>query len=139
MSKVFLDTNVLAYLFDDRSPEKQKRAGEVVQSGREFVVSTQVMLELFVVLTRKFQPPLPAADAQDVLRSVSRWEVVPADAQMVMSAVRTAAAHQLSMWDAMVLEAAVVGGCSELWSEDLADGSQLRGVSMVNPFRGLAP
>jgi len=44
--RVFVDTNVLTYLFDDAEPEKQKLAGERLraeQRGRELVVSTQVL------------------------------------------------------------------------------------------------
>lgn len=50
-------------------------------------------------------------------------------------AARTADEHALSIFDAMVLEAAVLAGCSELWTEDLSHGSSLRGVRVVNPFR----
>lgn len=134
MSKVFLDTNVLAYLFDDRSPAKQARAEEILQSGRELVLSTQVMLELYSVLTRKFDPPLSPAEGEQVLRRLRRLEVVAADAALVLRAARTVTEHRLSIWDAMVLEAAHLGGCSELWTEDLSDGVELRGVRIVNPF-----
>lgn len=134
MSRVFLDTNVFAYLFDDRSPAKQARAEEILQSGHDLVLSTQVMLELFSVLTRKFDPPLSATDGQKVLGSLQRLDVVTTDAELVLRAARTVAQHQLSIWDAMVLEAACFGGCSELWTEDLANGTELRGVRIVNPF-----
>ena len=132
---VFPDTNVLAYLFDDHSPIKQARAEEVLGSDHSFVVSTQVMLELFSVLTRKFSPPLSNGEAEQVLSQLSRWEVVSADAELVLQAVRTCAEHQISIWDAMIVEAARLAGCRELWTEDLSDGTQLRGVKVLNPFR----
>lgn len=50
----FLDTNVLAYQFGDGSPEKQVRAREkFVAETADAVISTQVMIELHAVLTRK--------------------------------------------------------------------------------------
>ncbi len=61
--------------------------------------------------------------------------MVPADEHLVRRAANTAAAHQLSIFDALVLEAAAAAECEELWTEDLADGSTLRGVRIVNPFR----
>lgn len=134
VARVFLDTNVLAYLFDDRAPTKQAQAEKILRSGQDLVLSTQVMLELFSVLTRKFDPPLSASEGRKVLASLQRLEVVFADAELVLQAANTCARHQLSIWDAMVLEAARFGGCSELWSEDFADGAEIRGVRIVNPF-----
>lgn len=138
MARTFIDTNVLAYLFDDRSPAKQAKAEEVLLGGGDFVLSTQVMLELSVVLTRKFDPPLSAAEGEQVLAGLARWEVVSSDAELVLQAARTAAEHQLSIWDAMVLTAARFAGCDELLTEDLADGASIRGVRIVNPFAQLS-
>lgn len=138
MARVFLDTNVLAYLFDDRCAAKQARTQEVLLAGHDFILSTQVMLELHSVLTRKFDPPLTAAQGQEVLANLQRWEVVTADAGLVLQAARSVIGLQISIWDAMVIEAARLAGCSELWTEDLADGAVLRGVKIVNPFQGLA-
>lgn len=46
VTRALLDTNVLAYLFDSRSPAKQAKAEELLRTGHESVLSTQVMLEL---------------------------------------------------------------------------------------------
>lgn len=134
MASVFLDTNVLAYLFDNNAAEKQRVAQRVIQSGQRFVISTQVMLELHSVLTRKFAPPLAAPEAAQVLAALERFEVVAADADLVLRAAHTVVEHQLSIWDAMILEAARLAGCSEVWTEDLASGSTIRGVRVLNPF-----
>lgn len=90
------------------------------------------MIELHAVLTRRLGHS--RATASRVLDALD-LPVVPADADLVMRAASTAEQHELSMFDAMVLEAAVLGGCEEIWSEDLADGAALRGVRVVNPFR----
>lgn len=137
VTRAFLDTIVLAYLFDSRSPAKQAKAEELLRTGHECVLSTQVMLELHSVLTRKVDPPLTGAQAETVLSSLQRWDVVPADAAPVMRAARTVVEFHVSLWDAMVIEAARLGGCAELWTEHLADGADLRGVRVVNPFAGL--
>lgn len=90
------------------------------------------MIELHAVLTRRLGVSREAAAR--VLDTLA-LEVVPADEHLVRRAADTAAAHQLSIFDALVLEAAAAAGCHELWTEDLADGSILRGVRIVNPFR----
>lgn len=129
---IFLDTNVLAYQYDAADPVKQERARSLLlEHAAEAVISTQVMIELHAVLTRKLG--MSREDATTVLDALD-LETVPADADLVRSAARTASAHDLSIFDAMILEAAARAGCSELWSEDLAAGSKLRGVLIVNPF-----
>lgn len=62
---------MLAYQFDAHDAAKQARAREVVRSPHVFVVSTQVMLELFVGLTRHLEPPLPHEAASRVIRRVA--------------------------------------------------------------------
>lgn len=52
--KVFLDTNVLVYLFDRDAPAKQKKAREILESqgwAGTIVISTQVLEEFYVSVT----------------------------------------------------------------------------------------
>ena len=89
------------------------------------------MVELHAVLTRKLGQTQEAAGRVLTALDIA---IVPADADLVRSAALAAAEHQLSIFDAMILEAAVRGGCDELWTEHLADGTMLRGIRIVNPF-----
>lgn len=136
MAKIFLDTNVLAYRLDTHEPEKRSRARDRMAQRHTFIVSTQVLLELYSVATRKLDPPLTPSQARGVIAEVATMPVVPADADLVMRATMTAEGHRLSIWDAMIVEAAAEAGCEELWTEDLGDGVELRGVRVVNPFAG---
>lgn len=135
MAEVFLDTNVLVYAFDAADRAKQQRALAVLAGHPDAAISTQVLLEWFVAVTRKLTPPLPLPQAQAALESLSKLSVVPADAELVLRAARTAVEHQFSIWDAMVVEAAALAGCRTLLTEDLNHGQTIRGVTIVNPFR----
>lgn len=118
--------------FDRSRPQKQSRARTLlVAHASDAVVSTQVMVELHSVLTRKLG--LDRAAAGRVLDALE-LPVLPTDEALVRRAAAKATAHALSTFDALILEAAVAGGCEELWTEDLAAGSVLRGVRIVNPF-----
>lgn len=130
----FLDTNVLVYAFDSNEPEKQATAQAVMRSRPDAVVSTQVLLEWYAVVTRKFARPLPPDIAGEALAGLADLHVVQADTDLVLRAAETSAAHQLSIWDAMIIEAASLAGCGELLSEDLSDGLTVRGVTVRNPF-----
>ena len=55
-ARSFLDTNILVYADDGDSPEKQKRAIEIILGHRAAgtsVVSLQVLQEYFAITTRK--------------------------------------------------------------------------------------
>jgi len=135
VARVFLDTNILAYQFDASEPRKQQLTRSLLSSSpHTFVISTQVLVELFVVITRKLRPVVSHDDAVRVLASLTRLHVAPADAQLVVQAARTAGRYQLSVWDAMIVEAAADSGCEEIWTEDLQAGSRLRGLLVTDPL-----
>ena len=133
---VFLDTNVLVYQLDHHEPTKRAIAKSCVEGLTERPwVSTQVLIELHDVLVRTFH--FPPELAQEAIES-NGYRVQRADAALVYDAAATATQHQLRIYDAMILEAAVRAGCDELWTEDFNNGTTLRGVRIVNPFAGQA-
>jgi predicted nucleic acid-binding protein len=134
----FFDTNVLVYLFDADSPEKRSRAAQLFQEAAgdgSFVISTQVLLEFYVTVTRKLEQPVPTAAARDALSAFSELPVVQVDPPMIAAAARLSELHSLSFWDALVVEAAGAAGATELLSEDLQDGRRFGALTVRNPFR----
>ncbi len=133
--RAFVDTNVLVYAFDRRDERKRMRALELIQGGSRLVLSSQVLGEFYVTVTRKLATPMPEAEAAEVVERLCALPVVPVDARLVGAAVATSGAHRLSYWDAMIVEAAAVAGCEVLLTEDLSHGTVVRGVRVENPFR----
>lgn len=134
--RTFLDTNILVYLFDGDAPEKQARAAEVItDSSHDLVVSTQVLGEFYVVVTRKLARPLDNRTAALAVDRFGEFVVVPADAAMVRAAIETSSRSQLPYWDALIVEAAHSAGCDRIMTEDLDDGATIRGVRITNPLR----
>jgi len=129
----FIDTNVLVYAFDHTAPDKRARAAGLLR--RDFVISAQVLSELYVTLTRKLTPPVAPADTAAIVAELAHQDVVPVTATLVQSAIATARTAQLSYWDALIVEAAVAAGCTTLLSEDLNPGQVITGVRIENPFR----
>ena len=137
----FFDTNVLVYLFDSASPEKQGKARDVFSERAqrdEVLLSTQVLQEFYVTVTRKLASPLSAAQAERLVRDFAAFPVVSTDAPLVVAAVALSRRHRLSLWDAMIVVAARAGGATELLTEDLQHGRVLEGVRIDNPFRAAA-
>jgi len=139
-SRTFFDTNVLVYLFDADSPDKQVRAREALRERLEsgaVVVSTQVLQEFFATVTRKLARPLPADEAEAALRRLMELAVVGIDPDQVLAAAVSSRRDRISFWDALILTAAAVAGCEEVLSEDLQHGRSFGRVRIVNPFRDL--
>jgi predicted nucleic acid-binding protein len=53
---------------------------------------------------------------------------------MVFRAISRSRRHTLSLWDALIVEAALARGCTRLLSEDLQDGRRFGGLVVENPF-----
>lgn len=135
--EAFLDTNIIVYALAGDDADKHGTAADLVARGFEtgcFAVSTQVMLELFVTVTRKLAAPLSHADAAAFLGALAAWPVVSMTPAIVEAAVALAGRHRVSVWDAAVLEAARSAGCAVVYSEDLGDGASYDGIVVCNPF-----
>ena len=131
----FLDTNLLVYCTDVTAPAKQERARALVSrlsAAGEAVVSTQVLIELFHTLMRK-QKMAPVA-AQVLTLAFTAWPVIDSDLALVGAAIERSITHQLSIWDAMVIEAALRAEARTLYSEDLSHGQRFGALTVVNPF-----
>jgi predicted nucleic acid-binding protein len=136
--RAFLDTNVLVYVFDGDAPAKQRRARELLlAAGRtgQYVVSTQILQEFYVAVTRKLARPLAPGDAAEAVRDLARLPVAPVDVSTVLGAVGRASGGGLSLWDALVVETAIEQGCALLLTEDLQHGQSFDGLRVENPFR----
>lgn len=134
-SKQFIDTNILAYAFDHHDQARRRAAKDVLRelaATRCGVVSTQILQELYAVLTRKLH--LAPTIARRGVVGASNYEVVTLTSVMVLEAIDCSALDQLSIWDALVVVAAGYARCEELLTEDLNAGQVVRGVRIVNPF-----
>lgn len=135
---VFVDTNVFVYALDSSEPTKQPHARAWIEHlwmTRAGSLSAQVLHELYVTVTRKLQPGMPAADARGVVRELMAWRPLALDHLLVEAAWSLQDRYELSLWDALVVAAAHRCQCRYLLSEDLADGQDYWGTTVVDPFR----
>ena len=133
----FVDTNVLLYAHDASEAAKQPIARALLEglwAGRSGVLSTQVLQEFYVIATHKLASPLGRAEAREIVDLYRMWPVVLIEPALILNASRLEEDHQLSFWDALILEAARVGGADRLVTEDLQPGRVIAGVRVENPF-----
>lgn len=133
--RVALDTNILAYVEGVNGSAKKNAALQVVRQLDQdaVIVPVQALGELFHVLVRKAgRSPSKARAA--VLSWHDACATVETSAAVMLAATDLATDHRLSIWDAVIVSAAVESGCRLLLSEDLQDGFTWQGVTVTNPF-----
>jgi predicted nucleic acid-binding protein len=135
--RVFIDTNVLTYLFDTSEPQKRVRANQVLSAETEtgeLIVSTQVLQELYVSLTRGKDPIATPELARQAVEAAAGYTVVQVDLGLVRAGIRVSQTALLSFWDGLIIAAAASAGCTRLLTEDLNAGQIIEGVRIENPF-----
>jgi predicted nucleic acid-binding protein len=135
MSAEFIDTNVLVYADDARDPRKQRKARALIRSlllEQRGVLSLQVLQEFFAAATRKLGLPSEAARHRVVL--YSRFDVVTLSQHDLIAAIDLHRLHQVSIWDALILRAALNANCRVLYTEDMQPGAVIDTVTLSNPF-----
>ncbi len=136
--RYLLDTNILAYCFDEGEPEKQRRALRIVEHlgmRRVAAIPAQVLAEFSNVALYRLDPPL---DADDVYAQIERYErvfaVLPLTPSVVLEAVRGFRDHSFSYFDAQIWAAAKLAQIPVVLSEDFSTGATVEGVSFANPL-----
>lgn len=136
--EVLVDSNVLVYAYDRSEPVKQRTAARLLDNlfdARSGVLTTQVLSEFFVIVTRKITAPLDVETAAERIRNyVLSWPVLEVTPFVVLEATRGAVAHQLHYWDAQLWAAARLNQIDLILTEDLPSGQVLEGVRFMDPF-----
>lgn len=129
--KVFIDTSVLLYLLSADS-DKADRAERVVQAGA--LISVQVLNEMTHVARRKLA--MSWTEINEVLALIrSVCPAAPLTLETHDGGRLIAERYGLSVYDAMIVAAALLGGCETLYSEDMQDGLLIdRQLRIRNPF-----
>jgi len=136
-SLCFFDTNVLVYAADADEPDKQATAIALFRScvdAGAILLSTQVLQEFYVTVTRKLARPLAPALALEAMVRLAVLPLVTVTVDVIAAAAQLANRSQMSFWDALIVRAAAAGGSEVLYTEDLNHGSVVDGVRIVNPF-----
>jgi len=138
----FVDTNILVYAFDSTDPTRQSSAAQLLSRLMDedrLCLSTQVLQEFYVTMTRKARPPWTPERALAKLDDFAAWPVITSDLSLIREAVLLSRDAIVSFWDALVVVAAARSGADTLYTEDLNDGQILGGVRIVNPFSAQGP
>ena len=131
MSGAFFDSNILVYAFTEDA--RSEIAYGLLEHGG--VVGTQSLNELSNVLLRKQKRDWIRVRlaVQAVIDRCPTIVALTLDVQQL--GMRVAERHQLSVYDGMIVAAALTADCDILYSEDMHDGLVVDGrLRIVNPF-----
>jgi predicted nucleic acid-binding protein len=137
MTLRFLDTNILLYSISRAPAETSKRERVIaLLDADDNALSVQVLQEFYVQATRPTRPDaVPHDIAAGLIRTWLRFTVQDITVPVMSHALGIKAAHGLSYWDAAIVAAASALGCRALFSEDMAHGREIDGVTVIDPFR----
>jgi predicted nucleic acid-binding protein len=136
-----VDANVLVYCFDPRSRRKQRTAIEILDEGLrngDLRLPHQALVEFVSAVTwarSGFKPLLSESDARrEAEEFLIAFEVLYPNDALFRTALRGAAAYQLSWFDAHMWAYAEHFGLDEIISEDFENGRLYGSVRVRNPF-----
>jgi predicted nucleic acid-binding protein len=133
------DSNVVIYLVTGNTA---KAAASRTLLSTPGVVSVQVFNEVISVLrsSKRGRTAVAWVTIDNVLAFLrTHHRVVPIDLATHARARAYAERYKLKIYDAGIIAAASLAGCTTLFSEDMSDGQVIDGVTIRNPYAGLAP
>jgi len=136
--KAFFDTNVLVYAFDKNETQKSPIAKRLISeygSKGNLVLSTQVLQEFYVTVTRMGRSLLTKEAAEDIVNDLAEFPLIQIDKTIISLAMKRHQSNEFSFWDSLIVEAALQSGCNTLLSEDMQDGRVIGSLTIRNPFK----
>ena len=137
-ARVFLDTNIFVYSFDQSAAQKSRKSAQLIRNAlttQMGVISYQVVQEFFNVALRRFSQPMKAADAEQYLSTVFRPLMgVHSSPALYAEALHLHAQSGLSWYDSLIVSAALEARCDLLYTEDLQHGQRFASLQVRNPF-----
>ena len=134
--RIFLDTNLWVYLYAENPLDKHQKVEEIIKNKSNSIqVSTQVLGELFHVITRKNLTSKP--DAVNIITGiVNSFSIIEIDAPKVLQALEINTRYGYSYWDSLIVATALMCGCSIIYSEDMHHNQLIDGkLNIINPFK----
>lgn len=98
------------------------------------MVSTQVLQEFYVNVTRKINSPLSKTEARGIIESYLAWPVEVNKPHTILIASEIEERYMLPFCDALIIASARNANADKIISEDLKPGQRIEGILIENPF-----
>jgi predicted nucleic acid-binding protein len=126
----FFDTNVLIYAYSD--DVRKSKAERLIESGGK--IGVQQINEFVSVARRKFRRAW--TEIFIVLNDLRLFcpDPVPLTLALHEAALQICERYEYSIYDSLVIAAALEVSCDVLYTEDMRDGQQIESLVIRNPF-----
>ncbi len=140
-SIAFIDTNILAYAFDESDEKRRRPCADLVRAGFEgdaqYCISNQVLGELFMVLTKHVGSPISRERASVVVSGFvdsPKWKKVNYTHLTVKRALEDLQTINISFWDVLIAETMREAGIRTVYTENEKDFRRIPWVRTENPL-----
>lgn len=136
--KQFIDTNILVYAHDISAGKKHADAKKLISelwNSQKGCLSTQVLQEFYVTITKKVNKPVNPDLASSLIADLGKLNLHSPAVNDIIEAINIQQRHNISFWDSLIICSADRLGCDVIWSEDLNSGQYYEGILILNPFK----
>ena len=132
--KVFLDTNILVYLYSESEQDKRNKLCQMLNNLYR-ITSMQALNEASNVWFKKYN-----WDGAKIKKHLDNIELICHEVRIVTrstvdSAISLKGTYGYSLYDCLMLASAIESGCHEVFTEDMHNGQVINGIlKIVNPF-----
>ncbi len=129
--KPFLDTNVILYAFRRDDPRSQTAEALLAAGG---IISVQILNEFVAMARGKLGRTWEEVRGALKVIRVFCPDPMPLTVAIHDHAVQLADRYGYSIFDSLVIAAAIQAGANTFYSEDMQDGQTIEGLTIRNPF-----
>lgn len=134
MNKIFLDSNILLYLYAADEINKNQEIQDLLKKYEHILISTQVLFEFSYIMHRKLKRNY--TDIEMALKEFHEaFDIVLITYDMLQHALKIATKYRYSFPDSLIIAAALGSGCNLLFSEDMHNEQIIENsLKLMNPF-----
>ncbi|MDR1568787.1 MAG: PIN domain-containing protein [Streptococcaceae bacterium] len=119
MTRAFLDTNILIYIYSVDEPDKRKQA--ITQMNSYYrIVSTQILSEFCSVSIRKLMQPNVIEESLSLIRRKNKISIVTLNT--IKKGIYIQSKYNFTYYDSLIIASALETECDFLITEDLQNG-----------------
>lgn len=132
--KVFLDTNIIIYLYFSDEIEKANSIKALLEYDYQFIISTQVINEFVNVMSKKKK-----VSFEKITEAVSElnkaFDVSVVSIETINIALSIAKKNNYSFFDCLIIASALENECNRLYTEDMHNKQRIdKSLEIINPF-----
>jgi predicted nucleic acid-binding protein len=133
--RVFVDSNIVLYLYSNDEFEKQDISKKII-AKYSCIISTQVLNEFCNVCLKKFNKSAEEIDLA-LNEITASCDVTLVDTVTIEQALKIHRKYGYSYYDCLIIASALQSNCRYLITEDMADGQMINNtLEIVNIYSG---